>query len=221
MVFMEPLTERLVIDRAQFNETVSQLIARARQDLVSEGLNVADAVFSLELDMLYGGQVNLKRAASPRVAIESDADALAVYDAFEKEFSEAFSPLVVNKPGGVFLDNFVLRVTVPTWKPEVPVYELQGEDPSAALLGRRQAYWPELKSAGSAGQWVDTPTYQFEQLQPGNLVLGPAVVEAELTTITVPPGSKFAIEKHGLGILEAVNPPPPRKRIAASVAVAA
>ena len=51
--------------------------------------------------------------------------------------------------------------------------------------------------------------------------MGPAVVEAELTTITVPPGSKFAIEKHGLGILEAVNPPPPRKRIAASVAVAA
>ena len=214
MVFMAPMTEQIVIDRAAFNSTVDALVAKARQELASEGLDNGDAQFSLELDMLYGGQVNLKRASSPRLRIESDADALAVYDAFEKEFSEAFSPLVVNKPGGVFLDNFVLRVTVPTWKPEVPVYEMQGADPSAAQLGKRKAYWPETK------QWVDTPTYQFEQLQSGNVVLGPAVIEAELTTIVVPPEQKFSIEKHGLGILEAVKPPPPRKRIASQVAVA-
>ena len=214
MVFMAPMTEQIVIDRAAFNSTVDALVAKARQELASEGLDNGDAQFSLELDMLYGGQVNLKRASSPRLRIESDADALAVYDAFEKEFSEAFSPLVVNKPGGVFLDNFVLRVTVPTWKPEVPVYEVQGADPSAAQLGKRKAYWPETK------QWVDTPTYQFEQLQSGNVVLGPAVIEAELTTIVVPPEQKFSIEKHGLGILEAVKPPPPRKRIASQVAVA-
>ncbi len=214
MVFMAPMTEQIVIDHEAFNSTVGALMAKAKQELASEGLDVNAAQFSLELDMLYGGQVNLKRASSPLLRIDSDVDALAVYNEFEKEFSEAFSPLVVNKPGGVFLDNFVLRVTVPTWKPEVPVYELQGADPSAAQLGKRKAYWPETK------QWVDTPTYQFEQLQPGNVIVGPAVIEAELTTIVVPPEQKFSIEKHGLGILEAVKPPPPRKRIAAQVAVA-
>jgi N-methylhydantoinase A/acetophenone carboxylase len=215
MVFMEPMSEKIVVNHEQFNETVEAMVAKANQDLESEGLKVSDAVYALELDMLYGGQVNLKRALSPRLYIRSDADAQAIYDAFEKEFSEAFSPLVVNKPGGVFLDNFVLRLTVPTWKPEVPVYEIQGADPSAAQLGKRKAYWPETK------KWVDTPTYQFEQLHAGNVVVGPAVVEAELTTIVVPPGQKFSIEKHGLGILEAVNPPPPRRRIAAHVAVSA
>ena len=214
MVFMAPMTEQIVIDREAFNSTVGALIDKAKQELASEGLDVNAALFSLELDMLYGGQVNLKRASSPLLRIDSDADALAVYNAFEKEFSEAFSPLVVNKPGGVFLDNFVLRVTVPTWKPEVPVYELQGADPSAAQLGKRKAYWPETK------QWVDTPTYQFEQLQPGNVIVGPAVIEAELTTIVVPPEQKFSIEKHGLGILEAVKAAPPRKRIASQVTVA-
>jgi len=59
-------------------------------------------------------------------------------------------------------DNFVLRVTVPTWKPEVPVYELQGADPSGAFLAKRKAYWPESK------EWVNTPTYQWERLQAGN-----------------------------------------------------
>ncbi len=215
MVFMEPMSEKLVIDAEAFNTTVENLIGRAQADLLSEGLNVEDAKYSLELDMLYGGQVNLKRASSPRLRIDGSDDAQAIYEAFEREFSEAFSPLVVNKPGGVFLDNFVLRVTVPTWKPEVPEYPLQGEDPRAALIGERKAYWAETKA------WANTPIFQFEQLQPGNVVTGPAVVEAELTTIVVPPGQKFAIEKHGLGILEAINPPPPRRRVTSQVAVAA
>jgi N-methylhydantoinase A/acetophenone carboxylase len=215
MVFMEPMSEQLIVDPGAFNATVDALVAKAKADLESEGLTVDDAQFSLELDMLYGGQVNLKRASSPLLRIESPADAKAIYDAFEREFSEAFSPLVVNKPGGVFLDNFVLRVTVPTWKPEVPEFPLQGEDASAALVGERKAYWPETKS------WATTPIFQFEQLQPGNVVAGPAVVEAELTTVVVPPGQKFAIEKHGLGILEAIKAPPPRKRVSSQVSVAA
>ena len=75
------------------------------------------ATFSLELDMLYGGQVNVKRMSSPMLFIRSEADAKAVYDEFEREFSESFSPLVVNRPGGVYLDSFVVKVTVPTEKP--------------------------------------------------------------------------------------------------------
>ncbi len=214
MVFMEPMSERLVIDCEQFNATVDAMIDRAKQELASEGLEVDDAKYSLELDMLYGGQVNLKRAASPLLHIRSDEDARVVYEAFEKEFAEAFSPLVVNKPGGVFLDNFVLRVTVPTWKPVLPEYPLQEPDASPAMIGERQAYWAEI------GTWAQTPVYQFEQLQPGNVIVGPAIAEAELTTIVIPPGQKLAVERHGLGILEAVVAAPPRKRIGAQQTVA-
>src|SRR5690606_21428272 len=202
-----------VIDCEQFNATVDAMIDRAKQELASEGLEVDDAKYSLELDMLYGGQVNLKRAASPLLHIRSDEDARIVYEAFEKEFAEAFSPLVVNKPGGVFLDNFVLRVTVPTWKPVLPEYPLQEPDASPAMIGERQAYWAEI------GTWAQTPIYQFEQLQPGNVIVGPAIAEAELTTIVIPPGQKLAVERHGLGILEAVVAAPPRKRIGAQQTV--
>lgn len=216
MVYMQPMTEQIVIDREAFNSTVAALIDKARQEIASEGLNVDEAVYSLELDMLYGGQVNVKRASSPLLRLDSDADALAVYSEFEKEFSEAFSPLVVNKPGGVFLDNFVLRVTVPTWKPEVPEYAMQGPDPSAALSGHRKAYWPETKA------WADTPIYVFEQLQSGNVVDGPAIAEAEFTTIVIPPGQRFSIDKHGLGILEPIVAASARRRVgAAAVTVSA
>lgn len=197
-VFMEPVTEKIVVDQVVFNQTVETMMAKARQELLSEGLHVNDAIFTLELDMLYGGQVNVKRTSCPVLKIENEADAQAVYDAFEREFSEAFSPLVVNKPGGVYLDNFVLRITVPTKKPTIPEFPLQGECPDGARLGSRECYWPEIRN------FAETPVYSFEQLQPGNVVIGPAVIEAELTTVIVPPTQRLSIDKHGLGIMESV-----------------
>ncbi len=198
MVFMEPVSEKLVVERDAFNAVVREMIEKANQELVAENLDPGEARYSLELDMLYGGQVNVKRTSCPVLTIESDADARAVYDAFEKEFSAAFSPLVVNRPGGVYLDNFVLRVTVPVAKPPIPEYPLQGKDASRARVGARDAYWSELHGR------VSTPIYRFEKLEPGNEIEGPAVIEADLTTVVVPPGRRFTIDVHRLGILEDV-----------------
>ena len=196
MQFMEPVTERFIVDHAVFNAVVEEMVAKANQELVAENLDPREAKYSLELDMLYGGQVNVKRTSCPLLRITSEEDAKAVYDEFEKEFSAAFSPLVVNRPGGVYLDNFVLRVTVPVKKPAITEYPLQGADPSAARTGTREAYWRELKGTAA------TAIYQFEKLQPGNVIEGPAVIEAELTTVVVPPGRRFSIDMHRLGILE-------------------
>jgi N-methylhydantoinase A/oxoprolinase/acetone carboxylase beta subunit len=204
MKYMEAITTKLTVDRDEFNAVVDELIAQATADLETEGLPVDDAQFALELDMLYGGQVNVKRTASPVTHLRSDADIQAVYDAFEQEFSEAFSPLVVNKPGGVYLDNFVLKVTVPTPVPELETYALADDDPSAAQTGTRQVWWPDDEGAVT-GTWTETSIFDAAALAPGNRITGPAVVEADLTTIVVPPGMTYAIDERGLGILERVE----------------
>jgi N-methylhydantoinase A/oxoprolinase/acetone carboxylase beta subunit len=196
MLFLNGMTQRLSEDYEAYNAPVREMIAQARADLVSEGLDPDDAVFSVELDMLYGGQVQVKRVASPLVQIHSEADAAAVYDAFEKEYSEAFSPHVVHKPGGAYIEGIVVKATVPTEKLELPVHELGDKDPSAARIGSRECYWPEHRTRS------ETPVYGFAQLTPGNQVDGPALVEAEFTTIVVPPGKSLSIDTHGLGLLQ-------------------
>ncbi len=89
----------------------------------------------------------------------------------------------MNKPGGVYLDNIVLKATVPTEKMEMPEYPLQGADASSARTGERDAYWPQYK------QRVATPVYKFEAMQPGHTIEGPSLVEAEFTTLVMPPGA--------------------------------
>jgi len=196
LTLMEPRTQQLTNEFAEFNATVENLIEQARRDLTGDGLNLDDASFVLELDMLYGGQFHVKRALSPLLAIHAGEDVRAICDAFNKEFSEAFSPFVVNPEGGIFIESFILKAIVPTKKIEMPKIALEGHNPSAARKGERQAYWPSGKD------FRPTPIFTYESLRPGNVVEGPAIVEGEYTTLVVPPAMRFSIDERGLGILE-------------------
>lgn len=196
LTLMEPVTRQLTPDYGAFNGAVESLIENAKRDLVGEGLDPAAASFVLELDMLYGGQFHVKRTLSPLLFLRSQADVSSVCDAFAKEFSEAFSPFVVNPDGGVFVESFVLKAIVPTKKAELPTLPLEGADPSAALKGTRPVFWTEAEG------FRTTKTYAFEKLRPGNILEGPVVVEGEYTTLVVPAPLRFSIDQHSLGILE-------------------
>jgi N-methylhydantoinase A/oxoprolinase/acetone carboxylase beta subunit len=196
LTLMEPRTQQLTNGFAAFNETVESLIEQARRDLTGDGLNLNDASFVLELDMLYGGQFHVKRALSPLLAVHSAEDVRAICDAFNKEFSEAFSPFVVNPEGGIFVESFILKAIVLTKKIELPKLALEGPNPAAARKGERPVYWPPEK------EFRPTPIFTYESLRPGNMVEGPAIVEGEYTTLVVPPALHFSINDRGLGILE-------------------
>ena len=159
---------------------------------------------SLELDMLYGGQIHSKRASSPLLFLESEDDVRAVYARFEQEFSEAFSPLAVNVAGGVYIDTFVLRVAVPGQELELP------ELPLGDRRRRRRGHAAGvLRRAGSTRRCTSS-----RHSSPATASRGPAIVQAAYTTAVIPPGRRFAIEKHGLGILDGgltwPSPPPTR-----------
>ena len=128
--------------------------------------------------------------------IRNQGDVDAICSAFEKEFSEAFSPFVVNPDGGVFVDSFVLKAIVPTKKVSLPIMPLEKSNPEAASKGSREVYWQEKQD------FSPTKIYGFEGLRPGNVIEGPAVVEGEYTTLVVPFPLRFSIDEHGLGILE-------------------
>jgi N-methylhydantoinase A/oxoprolinase/acetone carboxylase beta subunit len=196
LTLMSPGTQKLTQEFTVFNRTVEELLEQARKDLVADGLNPSAASFALELDMLYGGQFHVKRALSPRLALHSMEDVAAICEAFKKEFSEAFSPFVVNPEGGVFVDSFILKAIVPVQQINLPKLAVEGDDPSAARKGERPAYWPDAKD------FRPTPIYAYEALRPGNRLQGPAILEGEYTTVVVPPAMNFSIDERGLGILE-------------------
>ncbi|MBP1991817.1 hydantoinase/oxoprolinase family protein [Paenibacillus eucommiae] len=69
-----------------------------------------------------------------------------------------------------------------------------GEDPLEAQTGSRPVYFD--------GSPQDTPVYDGEQLMPGNLVVGPAIIEQWGTTIVVYPGHEALIDAYRNCVIE-------------------
>jgi N-methylhydantoinase A/oxoprolinase/acetone carboxylase beta subunit len=184
-------------DYDDFNRVVERLQAKAIKSIEDEGFRADEIVFSLELDMKYGGQLNIHRATSPRLRLETEEDARAIYLKFEREYTELYSSYSVFPQGGVEIYDFILRATVPRPKPELPTYpEIGKSPPQEALKGQRPAYWEEYKS------FCDTNTYAQELLETGNTIEGPAIIEAQNTTTVLPPGIKLTIDFYHNMIIE-------------------
>jgi N-methylhydantoinase A/acetophenone carboxylase len=158
--------------------------------------------------MKFGGQLNVKRATSPVLRVRSEADVVAIREAFEREYAGAYSPMGLTPEAGIEIYNFVLWARLPSAKPELPRFALEGTDPGAARGGSRRAYWQDLG-------WVDTPVFRLDLLRPGNELHGPAIVEAEDTTLVVEPEWHFRIGEYFDGILELQNTDLPTPRAAA------
>ncbi|MGN6870730.1 MAG: hydantoinase/oxoprolinase family protein [Solirubrobacteraceae bacterium] len=172
-----------------FNSIVDSLRELARRDFAGEGFDPDQVRYSLELDMKFGGQLNVKRVASPLLQVGSEADMRALYAAFEQEFSEAYSPLGLNPDAGVEIEAFVLKASLPSVHAERPLSAARGGDLEAARTGYREALFsPE-------DGWVQTPVYEMERLAPGDQFPGPALIDSDDTTVVVSPGWTCAVDE--------------------------
>ncbi|HUZ56959.1 MAG TPA: hydantoinase/oxoprolinase family protein [Streptosporangiaceae bacterium] len=186
-------TKEWLAEMSGFNAVVDALAAQAARDFAGEGFDVSAVEYSLELDMKFGGQLNVKRVAAPSIRLADVTDVRRLYQAFEVEYSEAYSPLGLNPDAGVEIDALVLkaRLRQPQRPPPMPERPAGG----AASLGTRPAVW-ELGTGP-----VDTPVFEAAVLAPGTVVTGPALVEAETTTTAVAPGWSLVVDERSAFIL--------------------
>lgn len=186
--------DQWMTDLDSFNAPVRELQAQALRDI--EDLNVTQVFWNLELHMKYGAQPHLTRVRSPKLFLNSSADVAAMYEAFENEYSRIYSRSATFLPGGVEISGMTLWSSVPARKIALPEYDLQGPSSEAAIKSRRPTYW------GHEVGWVDTPVYALEGLKPGNVVVGPAVIEAPDTTIVIDATHDFTMDSRGCGSIE-------------------
>jgi len=168
-------------DYAGFNSVVDGLREAARRDFAGEGFDPERIEYALELDMKFGGQLNVKRVASPLLHVSSEDDMKAIYAAFETEFSEAYSPLGLNPDAGVEIEAFVLKASLPQPHPQRPTQAAGTPALAAASTGHRSAMFSERDGP------VQTPVYEMSRLAPGSAFAGPALIESDDTTVVVSP----------------------------------
>ncbi len=71
---------------------------------------------------------------------------------------------------------------------ELPQGSAGTANPAAALRGARPVYF---------GKWLETPTFWFDELQPGMRIVGPALIDSESTTVALPPDIAAEVDPYG------------------------
>lgn len=171
----------LAVDVTRFNDAAERLETEAVQDMAGEGFDADDVTFDHRVLARAGNE--LREVPVPS-RIDDGSDLAAVAET-----------LAAAGDDEVELETLVLVAVGPVETEELETYELEGEDPSAARKGTREAYWPE-------DGWQETAVYQREELEPGNVVEGRALIEAEDTTYVVSEPWTYRIDEYGNGVIE-------------------
>lgn len=194
--YMQPV---LLEDYNTFNKPVKDLMERATNDMRMEGYKEEDIQFRLELDMKWGGtQVHTTTVYSPRLYVSSQEDIKSVIDAFQEQYAEVYGSSAVFREAGAEILTFRLRAIAPPGELAIPVFDFVGKDASSALKGQRTAFWGEETS------FVETDIYEYELLQCGNEITGPAIIETKDTTVVLPPEHRLSVDKYLHCIIEKI-----------------
>ncbi|HLB12046.1 MAG TPA: hydantoinase/oxoprolinase family protein, partial [Dehalococcoidia bacterium] len=181
-------TDTYLSDLEDFNSVVRGLRERGLVDMRGEGFKPDEVQFAL--DLVIAGEGGSKAwVTSPRLLLYSMEDVEAICRECRAKSED-------QRDRDVTVQSFMLKAIACTPHWEAPLQRFRGEDPQEALTGEREVYWE------SAGGLARTPIYRRELLQPGNVVAGPAVVDAVDTACVVPPGWKLSVDSYLNGILQ-------------------
>ncbi len=198
MVLTKPVSMEFEIDREEFNYVVKGLQEKAFKDLLADGVAPEKALYSLELDMKFGGHIHTLRCHSPRIFLKDEQDVKTLYEAFLEEYEEIFSRMSLLPRAGVVIMNFALHTTVLQNKQKFPKFRPGKSDPSRAIKRERPVFWEE------AGTFKDTTTYDMNLLECGNIIEGPAIIEAVATSVVLPEGFRYIIDEFLSGVIEKI-----------------
>ena len=161
------------LDVQVFRDLFTAMEASGREQMMTwfDG----DIEFRRTAEMRYGEQVFEIDVPLDQVDLDA-ADALAqLQRTFEQRHDELYAyhlpeqaPVLVNA-----------RVATVGQLPEFPIQSELSDAAKSGPLGARQIY---------LGEWIEVPVYAFEQLQSSDIVKGPAMIEAETTSILLRPG---------------------------------
>ena len=168
------------------NQLYQEMVAEALAEFEVLGVSKQDIVVSKYADVHYHGQYHeVEMGLNAGEIASKDIEHLA--EEFHQRHEELFTFSMPWVP--IEFRNLRLIAKVGVQKIEVKRIAAGTKDASEALKRKRPCYFN--------GSYVETPVYDSTRLKSGNVITGPAVVEAPVTTVVVPEGFHCDIDEYG------------------------
>lgn len=172
------------IDR--FNRMFDELKENARADMRAEGIRAENGRFNYEILARYGGQLWELRARIPTNRIDSIKDLESIVKSFEARYLDEYGLQAMAPRGGLQIITVAVELVAGTPKPQFTKGEEAEEKPERALKGEREVYL--------GGGFRKCKVYAMPNLLPGNVVLGPSIIEGVDTSVVIPQDRKVIVD---------------------------
>lgn len=180
--------QKLAAARAM-NEMFDELEKWVRDQLLSDGVPWEKTVRRRFASMRYGRQLNDLIVELPMARIDSVDDFDALIDAFEKDYVKLYSMSAKFARAGYEIYEISITASYSNPKPVLRKYERGSEIPPAeASKSVRQAFF--------GGRMLPVKVYDMDKLRPGNIILGPCIVESKTTTAVIPEDSQIEVDEY-------------------------
>ena len=167
------------MDVDRFNARFEELEREVIANLDLDGVKQEDQIIQYALEMRYGLQYHVVRTPIPRKKYSAE-DMGFIAETFDRRYESIFGQGSGYAAAGRFVTTFIVQGIGRTQSPLFLKRPEKGADSSSAVKSVRDVFFPKL------GKWVNTQVYDFDQLQPGNIIQGPAIVEGADTTVVIP-----------------------------------
>ena len=190
---------------SMLSSTWTDLKINISKEFEKEGRDISDMEFRPSLRMQYFGMFDDLEVESPAVELTSQYSTekdryvseglIEITRRYNKLFEEIFRRGTSSPELGYHITKAIGTGIVPVPKPKLPERELGRERPDdEASKGNRDLFWGK--------DWHDASLWEMSLLKAGNIIDGPAVIEAPATTLVVPPGYRVKLDKHRIFHME-------------------
>ena len=169
-----PMQAPADVDR--FNQVFADLDSRALHDLQRDGFSQEEMTLSRFVDMRYSRQVHGVRTPCPDGKLNA-GDLEKVYSTFETLYERLYGKGAAYREAGMQITTFRVEARGSMARPALTKHPMSSSDPSGASKLPREAFFHRGP--------VIVDIYDFEKLQAGNVVPGPAIIESPITTILI------------------------------------
>jgi N-methylhydantoinase A len=179
---------RAPFDLARWRARFSDLERSLTRDLEREQLPTGDLALRRFVELQFRGQVHTVRVPIEDADLQRDDGGEAVIERFTELYEAKYGRGSAYRQAGVEAMTFIVEGSAGLPLPEPKALPEGGADPGGAETGERPVHLP-----GGGGK-VSARVYSAERLRPGNELAGPALVEAEDTTVLVEPSHRLWVD---------------------------
>jgi len=187
------------------SSTWKELKSNIIKEFEAEGRDPNEMIFKPSLRLQYFGMLDDLEVQSPVEELTIDySSELQRYDSPELEeitlsyddlFEQIFKRGTKSPELGYHITKCIGTGIVPVPKPKLPERELGTEKPNDnASKGVREMFWDN--------KWHEASIWEMDLINSGNLIQGPAIIEAPATTLIIPPSHRVKLDKHRIFHME-------------------